>query len=129
MLIAAGHDKPPPAGLALATILYGDFEITTGYEILKADVPLTGFGGRESSARAVGLPKNAVSLRACCRADKRSLSPIEHRRPGRQQHRLNTFPACAANGRLRLKLWGTVHFRSRKARINLSTSPGRHGTR
>lgn len=112
VLIAAGREKAPPAGLALSTTIRGDFEITTQFEILKADVPATGFGvGVSLYAQAASDAKNAVSLARRVLPGGQTVFVTERATggfDGNEQHRLNNFPTSAMAGKLRLKRTGPI---------------------
>jgi serine/threonine protein kinase len=112
VLIAGGNDKTPPAGLSLSTILHGDFEITSQFEILKADIPISGFGvGVSLYAQAVGNAKNAVLLARRLLPGAEAMFITERAMgglDGAEQHRLKSFPARANAGRLRLKRTGPI---------------------
>ncbi len=115
ILIPAGRDKPPPAGITLTTVVHGDFEITTQFEILKADVPATGSGvGVGLDAQVANGPKNVVSLArrvvsggAGVFVTDRAMGTAD----GKETHRTQIFPANTTAGKLRLKRVGSVvHF-------------------
>jgi WD40 repeat protein len=109
--LSAGEQHPPSGIRTTGLTVHGDFEITMGYEILKADRPNTGYGvGTSLYAQIDEETKNAFSFARRILPDGREyfmthgLTLVN----GNRQQQIKRFPTTATAGRLRLKRVGSV---------------------
>ncbi|HKI36394.1 MAG TPA: DUF1583 domain-containing protein [Gemmataceae bacterium] len=107
--LPAGEAVLPPSGLATNFTVRGDFEITVAYEILKADLPTTGYGVGVALYVAIDPDANdAVSLARRLLPDGKTVFMSDRLKPagGKLTHKVNTKPSAAPAGQLRLRRVG-----------------------
>src|SRR5262249_54942936 len=101
-----------PVGLALTSALKGNFEITAGYELQRADTPKSGFGvGFELYVALESPTQDALGFTRVRPGDGRDLytcNSMTTPPSGRRKHDVKFFPTTARSGRLRLTRQGRV---------------------
>jgi hypothetical protein len=107
--IPAGEDQPRQGGFDTAFPLQGDFEVTTSFEVLRADQPTTGYGvGVGLYAPIDPTTHDAVSLsrRVKVNGQAEFISNRMRTVAGQLKHQVASLPATAATGQLRLQRVG-----------------------
>ncbi len=107
--ITLAGDKPNPigrVGLELKTTLPGDFEITAGYEILRAEQPTQGSGvGFELFALTVPKPQQGLGVYRMARVREGEVYFVSRNYlnpDGSRAYQQKHFPANVKAGRLRI---------------------------
>ena len=110
--VPASRKQTGGVSLLLPVDLPGDFEITTGYEILKADQPQTGHGvGMHLECITAAKRKASTTLSRLTRVDEGDVywtTRMTTSDDGREQYDQNWAPTTARSGQLRLVRTGAV---------------------
>jgi Protein of unknown function (DUF1583) C domain len=113
--LPAKREKSGPVGVSFNFEVGGDFEVTAGYQIIRADRPPSGPGAGVNLRVIIGSPMTeAAGLARYVRADDGDLylaswqSAVAGSKPRRAAKK---FPTQAKSGKLRLRRAGsTIHF-------------------
>src|SRR5207253_8205566 len=95
-----------PVGLLIQGPFAGNFSITTGFELVRADRPRAGSGvGYELYVMTEAAGRDAIALIRSKQPDDQDVFACSHMttdEQGKRHYQTNVFPASAASGRLRL---------------------------
>jgi hypothetical protein len=109
--LPADHVNKQPVGLALATGVRGDFEITMDFEILQVDTPTAGYGAGVSIYIASVAPtQDAATIARIVRPDGAQIYNFHHATTpadGKRQHRSEFLHTQVPFNKLRLVRTGT----------------------
>jgi hypothetical protein len=103
--VPANRTRKDPVGLVLMSAVKGNFEVTTGYDIVRADRPKTGGGvGFELYILTETAAQDAIAFSRIKRTDDTEVHFCGRMTTvaGKRQHSTNMFPATGSSGRLRL---------------------------
>jgi hypothetical protein len=107
--LAAGRPNPDVVGPALEVPVTGDFEITTGYEILQAEPPGTEQGvGVELFIQTPPPAREGLGLYRVLRTKEGEVYMTSRNTTvdGKRQYRQKYFPTAARSGRFRMTRTG-----------------------
>jgi hypothetical protein len=109
-LPANREDPNVRAGLEMPTNIRGDFEITAGYEILRADRPTKGYGvGFELFAHIVKNPQQGLGMYRMVRTQDGEIYLVSHNyfdAAGKPKYDQTAVPTTIRAGRLRIARTG-----------------------
>jgi predicted RNA-binding protein len=107
-----GHAAAQPIGFATRMVVHGDFEITVSYEDLKVETPRTGDGTGVTLYVTFKSPRQTAASIGHLLTPKDQYTFITHRAEtppeGKRQHEIETMPAVAGGGKLRLSRTGST---------------------
>jgi hypothetical protein len=103
--LQSNRQRKDPVGLGLMITVKGNFEVTSGYEIVRADTPRNGHGvGYELYIMAVTDTREAIGFSRVRLTDGRDVYKCAHMstQNGKRTTQLEQFPTASKRGRLRL---------------------------
>jgi serine/threonine protein kinase len=103
--VPANRNRKDPVGLVLKLAVKGNFEITAGYDIVRADQPKTGGGiGFELYLMTETASKDALAFTRIKRTDGTEVYQCGHMTTmaGKRKYNMNDFSAAGSSGRVRL---------------------------
>jgi hypothetical protein len=103
--LPAERGSPDRVGLELEAPIKGDFEVTAGYELLRADQPSTGYGvGFELFVETATPTQEALGLYRVARVKQGNVYMVSRNgdEGGTRTHRQKYIPTTATSGRLRV---------------------------
>jgi serine/threonine protein kinase len=110
--LSAKRQRTDPVGPVMVAPVTGDFEITTGFEIVRADTPRTGYGvGYELYVMTDAPTQDAIAFARVKLPDGRDeyactrmTTPVNEKR----KYQFDHVPTTSTSGRLRLTRRGTA---------------------
>jgi hypothetical protein len=120
--LPSNREQTDRVGLEMASPIKGNFEITAGYEILRADKAITGYGvGLELFIETESPTREGLGVYRVVRVKEGDVYMVSRNttKAGNRQYLQKFFPTATRSGRLRLTRTGTE--------ATVSAADGREG--